>query len=341
MKRSNFRQLSGSDRVRIEVYLKEGKTQYEIAKTLRVHRSTISREIKGRGGILRGYTAEYAQEDYEREKAKGGVRRKIETHPIGIYVIDRIKAGWSPEAIAGRLKKEIKEGKRAPDEYVCHESIYQFVFDSEYGKRELLSQYLRYGKRRRTKYHGRRSKRSIIPNRIWIDERPKEVNERKSIGHWEGDTIMYGRQRGVNSLIERKTRFVILTKLTGKTPEETERVIVKRLQNQKCQTITFDNGIENRNHENMTKQLGTKIYFCHPYHSWEKGSNEHANGIVRRYLSKKTEISLVSQQSIDDIAWEINNRPRKILGFATPQEMLELEYSKLQLPVTVALDFRI
>lgn len=256
-------------------------------------------------------------------------------------MIDRLKAGWSPEIIAGRLKKEIKEGKRTSDEYICHESIYQFVFDSAYGKREHLSQYLRYGKRRRTKRYGRRSKRSIIPNKIWIDERPDEISKRKDMGHWEGDTIMYGRQKGINSLIERKTRYLVLTKLTGKTPEGTEQVIVKRLQDQKCQTITLDNGIENKNHENMAKQLGAKIYFCHPYHSWEKGSNKHANGIVRRYLPKKTDISLVTQQSIDDIAWEINNRPRKILGFATPQEMLELEYSKLSLSVTVALDFRI
>jgi IS30 family transposase len=341
MKRSDFRQLSVSDRIRIEVYLKTGKTQYEIAKLLGVHRSTISREVKERGGILRGYTADYAQKDYECEKSKGGVKRKIEYHPIGTYIIDRIKAGWSPEAISGRLRREIKEGKRTPDEYVCHESIYQFVFDSKYGKQEYLNQYLRYGKRRRTKHKGRRSKRSIIPNRIWIDDRPKEIDARTTIGHWEGDTIMYGRQKGVNSLIERKTRYLILTKLNSKTPEETERVVVFRLQNQKCQTITFDNGIENKNHENMTKQLDTKIYFCHPYHSWEKGSNEHANGIVRRYLPKKTDISLVTQQSVDDIAWEINNRPRKILGFATPQEMLELEYSKLSLPVTVALDVRI
>ena len=144
---------------------------------------------------------------------------------------------------------------------------------------------------------------------------------------------MFGKLRGINSLIERKTRYVILTKLKGKTPEETEQTVVSRLQNQSCKTITFDNGIENKNHEHVAKQLKTKIYFCHPYHSWEKGSVEHVNGIVRRYLPKKTDITLVSQQSVNDIAWEINNRPRKILGYATSEEMLKYEYLKQQLQV--------
>jgi len=294
MKTVHYRHLTEHDRVRIEVYLNEGKSQYEIARRLHVNRSTISREVRKRGGILRGYTAQYAQDDYQRAKKNCGVRRKIEHHPIGSYVIDRLKAGWSPETIAGRLKKEIKEEKRDADDYVCHESIYQFVFDSAYGKREQLRQYLRYGKRRRTNRHGRRSQRSIVPNRTWIDERPENVNMRTTVGHWEGDTIMYGKLRGVNSLVERKTRYVILTKLWGKTPEETESAVVSRLKDHVCATLTFDNGIENKNHEEMAQSLHTRIYFCHPYHSWEKGTNENTNGLVRRYLPKKTDIAMSS-----------------------------------------------
>lgn len=329
MKKSCYRNLNEHDRVRIEVYLSEGTSQYKIAKLMSVHRSTISREIQKRGGEFRGYTAGYAQREHVKSKQNCGRKSIIENHPIGSHVIGRLKSGWSPEAIAGRLKKEIQDRLRSPEEYVNHESIYQFVWNSTYGKTEKLYQYLRYGKKRRTKHEGRRSKHTMIPNRIWIDERPKTINTRTDLGHWEGDTIMYGKLRGVNSLIERKTRYVVLTKLMGKTPEETEYKVVLRLENQSCKSITFDNGIENRNHESIAKQLNTKVYFCHPYHSWEKGSIEHVNGIVRRYLPKRTDISVISQQSIDDIAWEINNRPRKILGYATPQEMLEFEYSKL------------
>ncbi len=338
MKKGSYRQLNDHDRVRIEVYLSQGKSQYAIAKLLGVHKSTISREIQKRGGLLRGYTAEYAQQDYEASKKSCGVKRKIENHPIGRVILDRLRGGWSPEVIAGRLKKEIREGKRPADEYVNHESIYRFIYESDYGKRENLRMYLRQGKRRRTRRSGRKTKHQIIPNRIFIDERPEEVATRTIVGHWEGDTIMYGRKRGINSLIERKTRYVILTKLKDKTPTETESAVIRGLKNQFVKTITFDNGIENRNHQEMTDVLQAKIYFCHPYHSWEKGSNEHANGIVRRYLPKKTDLAIVTQRDVDDIAWEINNRPRKILKFSTPEEMLELEYLKLSV---VALNPRI
>lgn len=320
------------------MYLKESKSQYEITHLLGVNRSTVSCEIKKGGEVLREYTADYAQKDYELCKDNCGIKRKIEVHPIGTYVIDRIKAGWSPETITGRLRREIKEGKQLSDEYAYHESIYQFVWCSQYGKREHLSQYLRYGKRRRTKCQGRRTKYTIIPNRIWIDEKPKAIDQRIDVGRWEGDTIMYGRLKGINSLVERKTRYVILTKLNGKTPEETEQVVVSRLKDQVCSTITFDKSVENRNHERITKQLNTKIYFYHPYYSWEKGTNENTNGLIKQYLHKKTDIVLIPQRDVDDIAWKLNNRPRKVLGFATPQEMLELEYSKLSV---VALNPRI
>jgi IS30 family transposase len=336
MKKYSYKHLNEHDRVRIEVYLKDGKSQYEIAHILGINRSTVSREVHKRGGILRGYTAEYAHKQYKLNKKNCGVKRKIESHIIGSFVIDRIKAGWSPEQITGRLKKDIKEEKRARDEYICHESIYQFIWFSEYGKYNRLSQYLRYGKRRRTAHHGRRAKHSLIPNRIWIDERPEEVNMRKSIGHWEADTIMYGKLKGVNSLVERKTRYTILTKLKGKTPQETAEAVISRLLPHRCKSITFDNGIENRNHELMASSLQAKTYFCHPYHSWEKGTNENTNGLVRRYLPKKTDITCVTQRDVDDVAWELNNRPRKALGFATSTEMLELEYSRLSV---VALNY--
>lgn len=329
MKNSYYKHLNEHDRVRIEVYLNEGKSQYEIAHLLGVNRSTISREVKERGGMLRGYTAAYAHRLYTSQKRNCGVRRKIECHPIGSFVIDRIKAGWSPEQITGRLKKDISEGNQTSDSYMCHESIYQFIWNSEYGKHNKLNQYLRYGKKRRTTHHGRRSKHEMIPNRTWIDKRPQEVETRNTVGHWEADTIMYGKLKGVNSLVERKTRYTILTKLKGKTPQETAISIISRLTPHQPQTITFDNGVENRNHELIASSLQAKTYFCHPYHSWEKGTNENMNGLVRRYLPKTTDITLVLQRDIDDIAWELNNRPRKVLGFATPAEMLEWEYSQL------------
>src|SRR3989344_3345196 len=128
MVKGSYKHLNEYDRVRIEVYLGENKSQYEIAGLLKVNASTISREIKKRGGIIRGYIASFAQKDYEREKQKGGARSKIESYKIDSFVIEKIKQGWSPEQIAGRLKKEIKDRLRPKDEYVNHESIYQFIY---------------------------------------------------------------------------------------------------------------------------------------------------------------------------------------------------------------------
>ena len=338
MKISNYRHLNEHDRVRIEVYSNEGKTQYEIAQLLKVNRSTISREIKKRGGILRGYTADYAQMDYEVSKKNCGIRSKIETASIGTFVIEKIKQGWSPETISGRLKKEIKDGARPKEDYVNHESIYQFIYDSDYGKQEKLYQYLKQGKRRRTRKYGRKTKHEIISNRIFIDNRPKEIETRKTIGHWEGDAIIYKYKQAIQSIVERKLRYTILTKLMRKTAMETTNAFVSGLKEYYVKSLTVDNGSENRNHEEIKSKLGISVFFCHPYHSWEKETNENTNGLVRRYLPRGSSLENITQDDLDDIAWELNNRPRKTLQYATPQEMLELEYSKLPLLVNVALN---
>lgn len=337
MKKGSYRHLNEHARVRIEVYLKEGKSQYEIAGLLKVDKSTICREIQKRGGIIRDYSASFAQKDYVREKQKGGVKSKIETNQVGSFVIEKIKAGWSPEQIAGRLKKEIKEGLRLPNEYVNHESIYQFVYDSDYGKREKLCNYLRQGKKRRTRKYGRKTKHEIISNRTFIDQRPKEIDERKTIGHWEGDAIIYKYKQAIQSIVERKLKYTILTKLMRKTADNSTAAFVTNLKEYFVKSLTVDNGSENKEHEKISKELKAPVYFCHPYHSWEKGTNENTNGLVRRYLPRGTSLENISQNDLDDIAYELNNRPRKSLQYNTPLEMLELEYSRIQLSVNIAL----
>jgi transposase, IS30 family len=321
------------------VLLNQGKTKYAIAGILKVDKSTITREVKNRGGILRGYTAKYAQDDYRRQKLKGGAQKKIDNPIIASFVIDKIKQGWSPETISGRLKKQIKEKETLPELYINHESIYRFVFDSDYGKREKLCNYLRQGKKRRTKRHGRKTKHEIIPNRVFIDNRPTEVDTRLTVGHWEGDAIIYKNKQAIQSIVERKLRYAILTKLNRKTVDETTTAFVNGLDNYYVQSLTLDNGSENRNHEIIADKLNIDVYYCHPYHSWEKGTNENTNGLVRRYLPRGISIVDVSQDDLNDIAWELNNRPRKILGYATPQEMLELEYSKLLKVKKVAIEY--
>lgn len=338
MIKGSYKHLNEHNRVRIEVYLREGKSQYEIAGLLKVNKSTISREIKKRGAIIAGYSSSYAQKDYEREKRKGGARNIIETKPVGSFVIDRIKSGWSPETIEGRLKLEINEGKRDKDDYINYESIYQFIYNSQYGKQEKLCQYLKQGKKRRTRKWGRKTKHEIIKNRIFIDQRPESINNRQTIGHWEGDAIIYKHKYAIQSIVERKLKVTILTKLIRKTADQSTAAFIDKLKNYYIKSLTVDNGSENKDHQKIAKELGINVYFCHPYHSWEKGTNENTNGLVRRYLPRGTELELVTQRDLDDIAWELNNRPRKTLGFKTPWEMLELEYSKQQLSVNVALN---
>ena len=173
MEKKGYKQLNEYDRARIEVLLNQGYTQYKIAHILGVHRSTISREVKNRGKILSRYKAEQAQRNYENNKKNCGTQSKIEKNKeLFSYVVKKIKVGWSPEVIAGRLKKEIRKGIKDKNIYINHESIYQFIFDSDYGGRENLKQYLRRGKKKRTRKGKRKSKREIIPNKVSIEKRP-------------------------------------------------------------------------------------------------------------------------------------------------------------------------
>jgi len=328
MKNLLYSHLAEADRIRIEVWLQEGRNQAYIAKKLGRNRSTISREIKNRGAP-KCYIGRFAQVDYEERRELCRPKKKVEETSIGPYVIKKIRVGWSPETISGRIRLEIKQGLRSATDSVCPEAIYKFIYESGFGKTNQLYQYLRRGKRRRTKKYGRKSQKEIIPNRVFIDQRPKEADLRQVVGHWESDTLHYPQKKGVNSLVERKARYVELTKMKRRTAEETQKAIEVKLAGHARKTLTFDNGTENRNHEMIADNLSLATFFCHPYHSWEKGTNENMNGLVRRYLPRRTNLDAVTQQDLNDIAEELNNRPRKILGFKTPKEVLYYEYRKL------------
>ena len=328
MKNITFKHLTKDDRIKIEVWLMEGYSQTSIASKLTVNRSTISREIHDRSTPT-GYHAHIAVLNYQKKRQVCHPINKIEATIVSSYAIGAIRAGWSPETISGRIKREIDQGKRPKSDYLCPETIYQFIYQSEFGKREQLYQYLRRGKKHRTRKFGRKSQKETIPNRVFIDFRPKEANLRQGIGHWEGDTIHYAKKQGINSLVERKARYLELTKLMRRTAVETQRAVEAKLRKHIRKTLTVDNGSENASHQEIADSLNLSVFFCHPYHSWEKGSNENANGLVRRYLPKRSSLDDVSQQDLDDIAEELNNRPRKVLDFQTPKEVLEYEYQKL------------
>ncbi len=299
----------------------EGRSLAEIAKALGRDKSTISRELS-RNGSAKGhlYSPCRAQVRSEERRSKASRRPRINDERIRSYIREKLALGWSPEIIAGRLPLE------HPRLRVSHEAIYQYVYDRRTKDRKDLIQLLRRAHRKRkAKGIGRKVRKTKIPNRIPIEARPQEVASRRSYGHWEGDTMESQKSPPVlNSLTERKSRLLMLTKLERKVAAETKRAIVGRLGGLPAElrkTITLDNGTENTLHEEITAEIGAICYFAKPYASWQRGTNEQTNGMVRWYLPRGTDFRNISNEQIAEIESRINNRPRKCLKYKTPLEV--------------------
>lgn len=218
METKHHTKLTANERDLIAVWRGGHVTVREIARRLGRSPSTISDELT-RNRYGESYIAIHAQAVSEKRKLEARKRHPLKNKEVYSYVLAKLEKGWSPETVAGRLKKH--NGRTI----ICHETIYQFVYESDYGRREKLYQYLRRGKKHRTKYHGRRSQKEAIPNRIFVDKRPEDVAARSDIGHWEGDSIIYRDKQAINSLVERKSRFVVLTKLERKTALLTQQAV--------------------------------------------------------------------------------------------------------------------
>lgn len=319
MSHKNYKHLSFKERVSIELYRNDSLGVNQIAKKLNRSPSTISREIKRNPWEFMNtqYNSTGAQR-YYKTRIKTATKRvsfMILTE-VQIYVESRIKLGWSPEIIAGRMKFENYEYP------VSHETIYQYI----YKKKPELIKYLRWNRKKRQK-RGKTAK-NHLPNRVFIDERDESINNREEIGHWEGDTMESSRKgkSHLNVLVERKMKLTKISRIENKTPDETKKKVIKVFNGfpeKLRKTITLDNGIENRDHEKIAKTLNMRIFFCHPYCGWEKGTVENTIGLIRYYLPKKTNLDNISDERIAEIEALLNNRPRKILGFKTPLEALE------------------
>lgn len=312
-----MKHLTAADRGSIEILLQEHYTNKEIAVRLGRSPSTISREIrKGLDG-LGYYRAWVAQVAYETNRKRSKQIPKLDNpinHRLRSFIVACLQKGWDPSMISGRMKAE---GLLT----VCAETIYTWIYSSEWAKNEGLYQYLRQGKKRRTKQRGRSSQKSRIPNRVSIHDRPPIVNARSRIGDWEGDSVIYTHKHAINTINERLSGLVELTKLTRKTAMQTANAIITKLKGRIAHTITFDNGSEFTRHSLITEALGTSVYFADPYSSWQRGSNENLNRQLRAYLPKRSDIRDLTQDELDDIAWEINNKPRKRFLWHTPQEI--------------------
>lgn len=313
-----YRQLSLEEREKIGLLKAEGRGSSEIGRLLGRDRKTIERElVRNAAPINQGYyLAHKADARAKERKQLAGQREWLKSGELQQYVEKGLKLGWSPELISGRMKQEDKA------ETAGYESIYRWVYE----KRPDLIGYLpRRHKQRHAKGHSRKHRKSHIPNRISIAERSEAVSQRKEFGHWEADAMVSRASKVAGQvLVERKSRFLKLTRVERKTALLTRKAINRRLAQHPPLarlSITYDNGSENTEHERVNDVLGTRSYFCAPYHSWEKGTVENTIGLVRRFIPKRTNLAKMTKQDMHFVENRLNNRPRKCLGFQTPAEV--------------------
>ena len=310
----NYDQLDIDERYEIYRLHQSNTSLRKIGRIMGRDPSTISRELE-RNALPRG---EYKPASADR-MALSRCRRmsRIERlNPLRVHVNDRLAMGWSPEQIASRLRLE------GSQHTVGVETIYRFIYRPHIRPEKLYrflprakaSRGRRYFKRRREPIQGRRS----------IHVRPQSVALRKEFGHWEGDLMQFRSQRGnLLTVCERKSRFVLTFPLQTKTADETSKGVIRVLQNlpqAARKSITYDNGSEFQRHTEMEAALNMPVYFCDPHSPWQRGSIENTNGILRRDMPRKTDITNYTARDIAEITWAINSTPRKCLGFKTPAE---------------------
>lgn len=313
---SSYRHLTFEDRIYIEVWRWERKSLRYMASRLGVHPSTISRELKrgATGSLGMGYRADLAERRRRAEGAKKGRSLRL-VGELKELVIELIKRDWSPEQISGRLKLE-------RGICVSHETIYSFV-KADRNQGGSLYLHLRHGRRRRRKRFAVPRVRTDILNRRHISTRPRVINERKRVGDWERDLMFcQSRKSALMTFVERKTLFTVLRRVESKSPKEIADRTVAAMSKVICRSITNDNGFEFRCHEQESQQLGVPIYFTNPYSSWEKGTCENMNGLIRQYFPKQQYLKDLTDEKIAEVEQLLNSRPRKRLGFHTPLEAL-------------------
>ena len=311
-----YKHLSREERYQIHSLLKAKQSISEIARLLGRDRSTISRELS-RGSGQRGYRAEQACRKAS-ERAQPSRNARCVSAQVWADVAFYLGLQWSPEQIADKLA-------------VSHESVYLHVYADKAAGGEL-HQNLRSQKPRRKRYLKGCDRRGQIPNRRPISERPSHIDERKQVGHWEGDTVIgAAHQQAIVTLVERKSGYAVLAKVSNKTAELVGQALEDKLGPlvARVKTLTVDNGKEFANHQAIDQALGIQTYFADPYCSWQRGSNENFNGLLRQYIPKKRRMETVTDEELAMIQNRLNHRPRKRLGFKTPHEVFHASLNRV------------
>lgn len=308
----NYRHLSHQEREAIYLLHAEGKSLRAVALALRRSPATISRELR-RNRTRVGYLPDTAQSRYIGRRWGG---YKLERYPqLRSEIFAQLLSGWSPDVIAGMMQK------RSASHYACAETIYRYLYFSPFARKHQLYRLLPWQRIRRRKRRAPACK-SRIPGRISYLKRPISAKNRSRFGHWEADLVHFHQQnQNIITMTERKSRYFTATLNPSKHTENTMKNMAKTIESLPVKTITFDNGTEFAGHQNLHK-TGIQTFFCDPYSSWQKGSVEHANGLLRRFLPSKTNLATISQEMLDRIANHINSIPRKSLGYKSPAELL-------------------
>ena len=310
-----YRQLTPDERYMLAALRRQGLSQAQMARELGRHRSTLCREFRRNCSRSGGhYRPSKAQERTNGRRSRS--RRNLRfTRQEFALVEELLRRQWSPEQVAGHLR-------RTGQLRISHETIYRHIWrDKRQGG--LLYTHLRGARKRRRKRYGAYDSRGRLAGKRPITERPQEVETRRQLGHWEIDTVMgTGSLDCIVTLVERKAGLVLIGKLRDRTTGSLNRRVIRLVNRQRgpFETVTADNGTEFHDYKGIEEQTGVTFYFATPHHSWERGSNENANGLIRQYLPKGAGMAGLSQHRCNAIARKLNTRPRKRLGFKTPLE---------------------
>lgn len=357
---SKHTKLTKPERVLISEWIKQGLCGNEIAKRLGRDRSTIGRELKR--NRVKVKVGKYDEEIYEphhaqfvameRKQKAFNAKQPLKSKKIYGYVMEHLREGKSPEQIAGRLKFVLHPDD--PSWWICHETIYAFIYKekTDLTKQGLISrstldkrlechnqaitvtdfdrplyEFLRRKQTKRRKRSGRKVHRSHIPDRVSIHLRPEKINQRSEFGHWEGDTVEgRGHKEGVHTEVERVSRLIEAQKvkaIDSQSALDAQMNIFTPLPEKARRSTTLDNGKETHLHFKLRDDLDMETFHADPYSSWQRGTNEHGNGLLRYYFPKGTDFSKVTDEELEDVIWELNNRPRKVLQYKTAQEVFD------------------
>jgi IS30 family transposase len=309
----SYSRVTLEDRIKIKLLLQQGKSNTEIAEVIGKDKSTIGRELRRNSGG-RGYRVRQAQAFAEAREELKHVPYVL-TDELKREITKRLEKKWSPEQISNRLKFENKPSASA-------ETIYKFIYADKEGGGDLWKNLRRSHRSRRSRFPSQ-ERRGRIKDARPISKRSKAANERKTMGHWERDTMIgLDRKSAVLALVDRKTRFNKFIKLNRRLAPKVTAATIKALKGLPVASITNDRGLEFADHKRCSSKLKVKIFFCDAYTSSQRGTNENRIGILRQYFPKKTDLKNISNKTIRKVEFEINNRPMKCLDWKTPYEVM-------------------